>query len=278
MPQTPQEYYDDESNYGNYQYVSLGEILDGMLMEVGLNEDHYLKNVKRALLLRYAKHAIREVTRQAANQVQQFSITVPNTLTFPLPQDYVSYIRAMRIVLDQTTSSYRLYPLDTNNNINTAPDYLQDNLGDLLFDGDGYILEAEGLNALARPYHTYSFCRGPYTDASLLSAWGEVVIDENRGIMAFSSDLSEQNIVFRYVSDGLQASLSESEIRVHKYLRTCIEDYIYHKGIDRNRNVSQGDKYQARNRYLSSLHKAKLAMADIDLLRIARTLRANPIP
>jgi hypothetical protein len=39
---------------------------------------------------------------------------------------------------------------------------------------------------------------------------------ERRGKMLFSSELAEREIVVQYVSDGLQAELTESEITVHK--------------------------------------------------------------
>lgn len=276
MPvQTPEQYYSDEQNFGSYQFVSLQEIIDGFWSEITGNDDHYLKGTKRSLLLRYAKNAIREVTRSNTSRRASFTITVPTSLSWPVPQDYVMYSSISLVELDQITGSYYLHPIDVSTELNTAIDYLQDNNGDLLFDNDGYILEAEGVNAFAQPYQRYRYRSG---DASKLSGYGEVSIDTDRGLMAFSSDLSEKTIRIVYVTDGLEASLSESEIMVHKYLRDTIETYIYHKGVERNRNVGRGEKIDAKIAYKTAKHQAKLAMMRIDLLQIARTLRANPIP
>lgn len=273
MGQTAETYYENENLYGGYQYVSLKTILDGLLLEVESDEDHYLKNINRSLLIRYAKDAIREVNKQAANDVLAFSITVPLSLTWPLPQDFVRYVRISVNVLDKETGSYRLYPLDINRNMNMAPDYLQDDQGDLLFDGDGNILSADGINVIGKPYKRYKFCQN--IDSYKLSQWGEFNFD--RRIMSFSSDLAEKDVVIEYISDGLQADLSDSDITVHKDLRKTIEDYIYYLGIRRKRNVSQDEKESARRTYRTTLHQAKMVMADFNFRQIAKAVRGGNV-
>lgn len=272
-PQTPEAYYSDEDNYGAYQYVSLKEIIDRMLMQIESDEDHYLKNTKRSLILTYAKDAIREVTRQAANDVLSFEITVPTSLVWPLPQDYVNWCRISLLVYDTVTCSYRKEPIAINRDINMAIGYLQDSTGDILFDEAGDILMANSLNAMARPYKRYE--RFQNVDSFKKTQFGEFNI--NKKYFCFSSDLSDKEIVIEYVSDGIQAELSEEEITVHKYLRFCIEDYIYHACIDRKRNVPANEKHKARQRYKTTLHQAKMAMADFDLLQIARGLRTGNV-
>lgn len=278
MPQqTQQQYYEDESQYGQYQYVTLAEIIDGMLAEVTLNEDHYLKNIKRALLLRYAKNAIREVNRQAASEVLEFEITVPDSLVFPMPQECVNYVGVWRVIMDNSTSSYRLVEVDINDGINTAIGYLQDDHGDLLYDDQGQILMADSANAIAHAYQRYRFAGyyQPTTDASKFSRYGEVKFDKSRGVMVFSSDLSNQEVVIRYVSDGLHASLKESEIRIHKYIRRSVETWIYFEAISRRRNVSASEKQRARIDFNTALHKSKVSLANFDLNQIARIMRSR---
>ncbi len=274
-PQSPEQYYNNESLYGTYQYVTLKDILDGILMEIELDDDHYLKNVKRATIIRHAKFAIREVTRQAAGDVKAFEVTIPTSLVWPLPQDYVNYVRISMVIYDNVTGSYRLQPLAINKDISTAIGYLQDDNWELLFDNDGQILQADSLNAIARPYRRFEFSQD--VDSFKKNAFGEYTIDERRGIIAFSSDLSDREVVVEYVSDGLQAELSEEQITVHKYLRTTIEDYIYHACIDKKRNVPANEKFKALQRYKTTLHKAKLAMARFDVWDIARAVRTGNV-
>ena len=275
-PQIPQDYYENEELHGGYQYVSLKTIIDNTLLEAE-DDDSYIKNVKRSRIVNYAKQAIRLVTRQAANEVFAVEVTVPTSLSWILPQDYVNYVRISIVVTDPNTGSLRLYPLDVNQNINIATGYLQDDAGELLFDDAGQILTADSSNGYARPYKRYAFSEDyqPTLDTSKLSKFGEFVIDEKRGMILFSSDLSEQEVVIEYVSDGLQAELSEDEIKIHKYLRDTVENWIYYSCIERKRNVPANEKQRALLRYKTTLHQAKLALADFNLLQISRVLRSR---
>lgn len=275
-PQTPQDYYENEELHGGYQYVTLKTVVDNMLLEAE-DDDSYIKNVKRSRIVNYAKQAIRTVTRQAANEVFAVEVTVPTSLSWVLPQDYVNYKRISVVITDKNTGSLRLYPLDINRNINIATGYLQDDAGELLFDDAGQILTADSSNGYARPYKRYAFSSEyqPTLDTSKLSKFGEFVIDEKRGTILFSSDLSEQEVVIEYVSDGLQAELSEDEITMHKYLRDTVENWIYYSCIERKRNVPANEKQRALLRYKTTLHQAKLALADFNLLQISRVLRSR---
>lgn len=275
-PQTPQDYYENEELHGGYQYVTLKTVVDNMLLEAE-DDDSYIKNVKRSRIVNYAKQAIRTVTRQAANEVFAVEVTVPTSLSWALPQDYVNYKRISVVITDKNTGSLRLYPLDINRNINIATGYLQDDAGELLFDDAGQILTADSSNGYARPYKRYAFSSEyqPTLDTSKLSKFGEFVIDEKRGTILFSSDLSEQEVVIEYVSDGLQAELSEDEITMHKYLRDTVENWIYYSCIERKRNVPANEKQRALLRYKTTLHQAKLALADFNLLQISRVLRSR---
>ena len=271
--QTPQEYYQDPNSHGQYQYVSLKDIIDNMLLEA-TDDDSYLKNVKRSRIINYARQAIRKVTREVAKDVLAIEVTVPDTLFWTLPQDFVHYVRVSVVVFDETTSSLRLQALNVNQNINTAIGYLQDNNGDLLFDNNGEILTADSSNGYNIAYKRYSFTSGyqPMLDTSKLSRYGEFVIDERRGCILFDSNLRDQEIVIEYISDGLQADLVEQEITLHTFLRDCVEDWVYFACIERKRNVPANEKQRALQRYKTTLHQAKMARANFDLLEIARAL------
>ncbi len=171
--QTQEQYYQDSNNHGQYQYVSLKDIVDNMLLEAS-EEDSYLKNVKRSKIINHARQAIRTVTRQVSTKILCVEVTVPSTLFWVLPQDYVHYKRISVVVLDQSTNSLRLKALNINENISTATGYLQDNNADLLFDSNGDILTADSSNGYNLPYKTYSFSTSfrPNQDASKLSKYG----------------------------------------------------------------------------------------------------------
>ena len=103
---TAQQYYENDELHGGYQYVSLKTIVDNMLLEAE-SDDSYIKNVKRSRIVNYAKQAIRTVTRQASNEVLAIEVTVPTSLSWILPQDYVNYVRISIVVTDLNTGSLR---------------------------------------------------------------------------------------------------------------------------------------------------------------------------
>lgn len=264
-------YYEDSSRHGESQYVSLKKIVDEIQMEA-LEDDSIIKNVKRYNIVRYAKNAIQEVTRSAANDIKAIEITVPPSLVWTLPQDYVNYVRVSSVQNDNGT--YRLVPLDINYNISVATGYLQDHEYEILFDDQGEILTADSSNAYAFPYKKYVMpgCDyQPLLDTSRFSNNGEFTIDSRRGKILFSSEHSEKEVVLEYVSDGLDND--EENITVHKYLRETIDNWVYYACIERKRNVPANEKQRALLRYKTTLHKAKLAMSDFDLLRIAKAMR-----
>ena len=273
--QNAEAYYEDPNRHGEYQYTSLDDIITAMELEA-LDEDSYLKHIKRSRMVQHAKQAIREVTRSAANDILAVEISVPPSLVWTLPQDYVNWVRVSRIVNDR--GNFRLEPLDINYNINIADGYLQDHDWEILFDDEGRVLTADASNAYAKPYKKYVVpgCSGrPTLNTAKLSKNGEFTIDPRRGKILFSSDLSETDVVIEYVSDGLQADLYDNEITVHKYLKQTIENWVYYACIERKRNVPANEKQRALLRYKTTLHQAKLAMSDFDMLRISRAMRTK---
>lgn len=269
------EYFNDKSKHGNYQYVSLSSIIDNMLSE-SFDDDSYLKNTTRHKLLQYAKEGIRKLTQQVSNDVLAFEITVPDNLVVVVPADYVDWVRVSLVVKDSITGGFMLHPLNENRNINTAIGYLQDHKGDLLFDNNGMILTSDSSNAFANGYKRYkvsdlgSCGPGKYLDATKVSQYGEFVVDERKGLMLFSSDLMDHEVVIEYISDGLQSELKEEEITIHKQIQETLENWIYYSCIERRRNVPANEKERALRRYKTTLHQSKVDRLNLKLYEIAR--------
>ena len=240
------------------------------------DDDSLLKNTKRSKFLAHAKQGIRLLSRSVANKVLSFQIQVPPTLYWALPQDYVGYVRVSRFVDDTETGSVRLQPLDINNNIPTAVDYLQDHAYELLFDDQGNILQSEGMNAINKPYIKVKFTEEggqSMRDTSKWSKYGEVKFDEERRIIVFSSDLSDQFVLIEYVSDGLEAELKGEEVKVHKELVDALQDYIYWKCIARRKTPFVNEKIIAEKTWLASRHRAVMTRTNIDLQSIMKLSR-----
>lgn len=269
---TDLEYYSDESLYGDSQYTPLTEIIDAMEMEA-FNNDSFLKNVARHNLIRHAKNAIREVNSTTASDIMAFEITVPYNLSVTLPPDYVNYVRVSKVEQDDATGGLHLVPLDINYNINIAVGYLQDHDANLLFDEDGFVLTADSSNGYAKPYKKYllsGLCSSNRhsSDVTKMSKNGEFTIDQRRGKILFGSEFMDKDVVIEYISDGLMHD--DSKIKIHKFLKEAVENWVYYASIERNRNVPMNEKYRSLNRYKATLHEAKKKMMDFKMNRLYR--------
>lgn len=276
--ETPQEYYDTTSSHGSYQFVTLKEIIDGLLTEAKLDPDNYLKNTSRALIIYHAKMMVKELTTSTSNATLAIEMTVPDNSYIVMPQDYIDYVRISLVVTDQFTGGKRLEVLDINRNINDAIGYLQDNDAAILFDDQGNILTADASNAYNIPYKKLEFyptlSGNASQDTSKLCAYGEFSIDEKNGKIIFSSNLIDKEVVIEYQSDGLQwESFGEGDIKVHKHIEQAVKDGTYYNCIEKRQTVPYGEKNRALNRFKTTRHIARKNSAGLDLNEISRLMR-----
>jgi hypothetical protein len=282
---TPFDYHNDPERHGEYQYLTLKEFIDEFMIET-IDDDSYIKNVRRSLVVKRAKQGIRAFNQMRMGPSKAMEITVPSSLYVALPHDYVAWKRVSVVVWDTITNSYRLEPLDVNKNINKADGYLQNNSGEILFDIDGYILKADTSNYLAKPYKKYEFGLSDvglsgnamlHTDK--LSKYGEFSIDEENGKISFSSNLDDKEIVLEYRSDGLSFdTYKEEAIVIHKDWVQALNDYVYFKCIERRAGVPQMEKSRALLRFKTSRHEAKLDRAEFNMQQLIRVMNTNLRP
>lgn len=271
---TDLEYINDPDLHGNYQYVSLEEVVESMVQD-SLDEDSYLKNTPRFKIIKAALEGIRKLV-DTANDVKGFEITVPDNLQVVVPMDFVNWVRVSLVVFDPITRGFMMHPLNENRNINTAIGYLQDHKGDLLFDHEGNILTADSSSGYGHGYKRYKVSdmgpcgQGRYLEPRDVSVYGEFVLDERKGVFLFSSDLMDKEVVIEYVSDGLQEKLKGKGVTVHKGIVKPLEDWIYYTCIRRRRNVPANEKDRALKDFQTSLHKANISRLNLKLYEIAR--------
>lgn len=264
MAQTAEQYYSDKNNFGKYAYVSLVEIVNEILSDT-IDPDHYLSNTRRSQIVAKAKTGIRLLNREVKKTILAAEITIGPDLYIPLPQDYIDWVR-VSVVDDE----FRLLPLKVNYNIPTALGYLQDSQYDLLFDSNGEILTADSSNHFNKTYKKFDFQLGVENN-------GEFVIDERRGIIGFSSDLFDKEIVIEYVSDGVQMEdLKEEQITIHKNIKETLMKFVYMECISGRRNVPANEKRRAKDEFNGYLHKSKLDNLHFNIAELDNKLIQGP--
>ena len=112
---TEQQYYND-GIFGNYQFVSLNDIIN-QFMIVYTGEDKIISKVSRVDVAFHAQRALAELSFDTFKSFKSQEITIPASLTTPLPQDYVGYTKLSWT--DGAGIKHVLYPTSkTSNPIN----------------------------------------------------------------------------------------------------------------------------------------------------------------
>tara|TARA_Y100001973_G_scaffold76796_1_gene112274 strand:+ start:307 stop:1713 length:1407 start_codon:yes stop_codon:yes gene_type:complete len=103
---TQKEYYQG-NDFGDYQFVSLNDIINQFsIMYVG--EDKLIPKAKRADISFHAHRALAELSFDTFKCQKSQQITVPPSLVMPLPHDYVNYTKISRV--DKAGIKHVMYP------------------------------------------------------------------------------------------------------------------------------------------------------------------------
>lgn len=261
------DYYNDPSQHGDYQYVTLNDLINDYMMS--RDADDYTSTVSRYKVLYQAKRGLRELYYDVLREVRAIEMDLSPMLTVILPPDFVNYVRISWVGDDG-----QLHPMAMDNKMSIAQIYLQDNNYNLLFDNDGCVLQDDVLPAGASAvddsesstssnYSCYNVCYDgflPNKDNSLVFTNGKFRLDSSAGLIQFGSDAKGKSIVLEYISDGLFTGCEgqpEAQIRIHKFAESALLDFIFYQLIKNRRNVPANEKYRARKEYYNSRRIAK---------------------
>ena len=123
-------YYASE-NYGNYQFVSLKDIIN-QFMIIYVGYEKVVNRASRTDVAFFAQRGLAEMSFDTFKSVKSQEIDVNNSLSIILPQDYVNYTKISCI--DSSGIKHPLYPTKhTNNPFRKATD----DDGDFIFNANG---------------------------------------------------------------------------------------------------------------------------------------------
>jgi hypothetical protein len=290
---TDEQYYTNggnsptDQNWGSYQYISIKEVVDNFEM-LFVGNENIIKRMPRYKILALAKLAIKNLNYHAFNSTKVLELTMDGSFSMVLPPDYVDYIR-ISVNVDGV-----LYPLTQNSQLNYANSYLQDSNNDIVFDMSGNVIETQSQLDMDRmagmtqqlytgpgPYNgsygwdldgTWYFSRSFGRTPENMFANGTFRIDKQSGVINFSTDLEDKNVVIEYVSDGLEKG-DITKMRVHKFAEQAVYAFINSEYL---RNLSGAPMYEkkaAQQKYRAEYRNAKIAMSDLKPSRLLMVLR-----
>lgn len=288
---TDYQYYDNsgnqpqDANWGSYQFVSLEDIVNNfMLMYVG--NDKLVNNVERYNVLFHAKRGIQELNYDAMKEIRIVELTVTDRLNVVLPEDYVNWVRI---------SLYKdglLRPMTENFQANYATAYLQDNDGFVLFDFEGNVLKATSIleedrvnsqNVAIYPgerqldkTNIYQYTVGGRFGVNTETQSGNptFTIDKRAGVINFSSEMNDNNVVLEYVSDGLEKG-DDSAVSVNKMFEEYIYAYIKYAILNAKFGVQEYIVNRARKDKTNQLRNAKIRISNIHPGRLLMPMRGR---
>ena len=280
--QSQNSYYTG-SNFGDYQFVTLDNIINAFMISY-VGESKIISKVSRTDVQFHAMRAIQELSYDILRSFKSQEIEVPNTLSMILPQDYVNYIKVVRVGTDglerilypaRKTSDPFAITQDANGNYqftgndlteqspsNTSESFKSQTpvdyqLYDINYSSDIEI-STEGRRYGLEPEH--SQINGSY------------FIDNLRGLLKFSSDLAGKTITLHYVSDGLG---TDAEMVVHKFCEEACYKHIAYGILSTRSNIPEYIVQRFKKERRAAIRNAKLRLSKLNLEYMGQIMKGK---
>tara|TARA_R100001463_G_C3530326_1_gene221559 strand:- start:18 stop:1412 length:1395 start_codon:yes stop_codon:yes gene_type:complete len=100
---------------------------------------------------------------------------------------------------------------------------------------------------------------------------GSYYIDQNTGLIHFSSALSGQTVVLHYITDGL----NPTGPKIHKFAEEAMYRYIAHAILAGKANVPEYVVRRLKKEKFAAMRQAKLRLSNLKLEELSQTLRGK---
>jgi len=276
-------YYDasNAANFGNYQFVTLENIIHAF-MYIYVGESKIISKVSRTDVQFHAMRAIQELSYDVLKSFKSQEIEVPNTLSMILPQDYVNYIKVVRVGSDGLERV--LYPARKTSDPFAIT---QDANGVYQFTG-GALTEQTPSNTSENfenvtpvNYQLYDVNyssdieistegRRYGLDPQYSQINGSFFIDQLRGLIKFGAALAGETITLHYVSDGLG---TDAEMIVHKFCEEAIYKHIAYGVLSTRSNIPEYIVQRYKKERFAETRKAKIRLSNIKIEEFTQVLK-----
>jgi len=276
LDETQSSYYGG-SDFGNYQFVTLDDIISSFMV-VYVGENKILTKVSRTDVQFHGMRAIQELSYDVLKSMKSQEIEVPPSLKMILPHDYVNYCKIVRV--DSNGIEKPLYP--TGKTSNPLP-IDQNADGTYIINGDNLDEQTESdtwanyksqagsssnndidpllLDAQGRRYGL---------DPQYAQANGTFYIDDRTGYIHFGSNLAGETIILKYISDGLG---TDAEMLVHKFAEEAVYKHIMYGLISGRTGIPEYITQRFKKEKFAETRKAKIRLSNIKMEEFTQVLR-----
>ena len=279
-------YYTTAANYGNYQFTTLENIINAFMISY-VGENKLITKINRTDVQFHAMRAIQELSYDVFRSVKSQEIEVPNTLKMILPQDYVNYVKLVRV--DSNGIERVLYPTGKTSNPFALE---QDDDGDYTFSDTDNDAVLDTLNE-QDPSYTWDNYQdqtssqvvnaNDSTDTDIdnrgrrygldpqhVQSNGTFFIDYHRGYIHFGSTLAGKTITLKYISDGLG---TDEEMIVHKFAEEAVYKWIAYGILSCRSNIPEQIIFRFKREKFAETRKAKIRLSNIKIEEFTQVLK-----
>ena len=274
--------------FGNYQYTSIKDIVDNFMIAY-VGDGKLIGHVAKSDVIFHAKRGLQEFSYDVLKTVKLQEIELGPSLSMPMPQDYVNYVKVCYI--DNSGVRRIIYP--TRLTTNPTEPMLQDSDYNYVFDSDGNAVEGSSVTeARWKAFDTKNISGDLSSEDSLYlttadylrSDYGQrygatpettqvngfFTINERTGSFSFSSDLSGKIIVLEYISDGLG---TDAEMKVNKLAEEALYKHIAYNVLAVKRNISEYIVQRYKKERRAALRNAKISLSNLKISEISQVMR-----
>ena len=282
-----------QDNWGSYSYITLNDIIDNFMVGY-IGDGKLIGTAKKSDVLFFAKRGLQEFSYDTLKSIKSQELTIPPSLSLPMPQDYVNYVNiswvdksgVKHIIYPTTlTSNPHNMPLQDSDGIPTQNNFNENNEGTSLIEQRW---DENDLKTINRDLDNSSFWSTVYgggfgngfgtiggqygiqPEISQINGW--FTINDRTNTFAFSSDLSDRLIILDYISDGLAA---DGDTRVPKMAEEAMYAYLSHAIISTRANQPEYVVNRLSREKTAKLRNAKIRLSNIKLDEFTQIMRGK---
>mgnify|MGYP003144418479 CR=1 FL=1 len=279
------------SNNGSYSYISLDNIINNFLVAY-VGEGKLIPLVKRTDVMFHAKRGLQEFSYDTLKSIKSQELTIPDSLSLIIPQDYVNYVNLSWI--DDYGVKHIIYPTQLTSNPYRVPvqdsdgvptqDSLGDNIqgssltderwrsaNDTRLSGD-YTVEDYNTGVYDWTWNKLAFGQRYGLEPQTSQKNGWFTINEREGKFSFSSNLSGQLIILEYISDGLSV---DADTKVPKMAEEAMYLHIAYSILAGRANQPEYVVQRYKRDRRAALRNAKIRLSNIKLNEIVQVMRGK---
>lgn len=301
------EYYDPEGTnndrkYGHYRYIPLNEIIDSFAATY-VGEGKLCENVVLNDINFHAIRALQELSYDTLKSVKSWEVTVPSTLVHVMPIDYVNYVKLSWS--DSNGIERIIYPTSKTSNPKRAAlaaevsggytvGTTRDDNPEESADGNGNMFSATrdkyaantssdiGSSDADNVSDEYDNGMGQRygVDPQYAQVNGTFYIDEDKGKLHFSSNISGKTVIIKYLSDGIaniagNAGIDLTNSMVPKLAEEAIYRHILYGVLSARKDTQPAILQMLKKERFAETRKAKLRLSNIKLEELTQVLRGG---